>query len=46
MERIFVFLVIGAFVGLLATASGAMVSLFAVLGIAVAIANMRLCKIA
>ncbi len=46
MERIFIFLVVGAFVGLLSTASGAMVSLFAILGIAVAIANMRVCKIA
>ncbi len=46
MERIVMFLVIGGLFGLLATASGAMVSLFAVFGIAVAIANMRLYKIA
>jgi hypothetical protein len=46
MERIFMFFVIGAFLGLLSTASGAMVALFVLFGVAVTIANMRLSKIA
>ena len=46
MDKINMCVVIGAFVSLLATAPDAMMALFAVSAIGVAIANMRLCKIA
>ena len=45
MDNINMVLVIGLLVGLLATAAEVMIALFVVFGIAVAIANMRLCKI-
>jgi hypothetical protein len=46
MENINMFVVIGVLAGLLATAADVMVSLFALFAIAVAIANLRWCKIA